>query len=314
MSAAIDVRRAILAKIEATYGTDPTPTGAANAIITKNFKVRPQVQDQASRNDIDLPWLGSLVGIPANTHMEMEFDVEVTGASAAGTSPPYGPLLRSCALGETLVAVTSVTYAEISSAFESSTIYGNIDGMLYKMTGCRGTVALNMKVGEIPTWHFKMVGLYNAVTDIALPSLTLTAWQDPLPVNRTNTPTFTLAGYAAGLWSMMIDLGRTTPYVPFAATGSEQVFVTRRQPTAKFVIEHPTIAQKDFYLLAKNGTAGALSCIHGTGAGKILTITAAQLRLMNPNRADQQGVSTLELDGEFGQTVAGNNELTFAFT
>ncbi len=29
-----DVKRILLAKIEATYGTDPVPTGAANAILS----------------------------------------------------------------------------------------------------------------------------------------------------------------------------------------------------------------------------------------------------------------------------------------
>ena len=34
-------KRTILAKTESTYGTDPTPTGSANAILLRNLSVVP---------------------------------------------------------------------------------------------------------------------------------------------------------------------------------------------------------------------------------------------------------------------------------
>ncbi|MCK7495178.1 MAG: hypothetical protein MZW92_31855 [Comamonadaceae bacterium] len=43
--------------------------------------------------------------------MQLTFDVEIKGSGAAGTAPELGVLLKGCGFGETVVAVTSVTYA-----------------------------------------------------------------------------------------------------------------------------------------------------------------------------------------------------------
>ena len=42
----------LLAKIEATYGTDPLPTGAANAILVINPKLTPLTLQANARNVI----------------------------------------------------------------------------------------------------------------------------------------------------------------------------------------------------------------------------------------------------------------------
>ncbi len=303
-------KRALLAKIEVTYGTDPTPTGAANAVLIKNPQIRPQQNRYAERRDIAMPFLGGFAALTANTFVEIDFDVEVSGGGAAGTAPPYGVLLRACALAETINVAVDVQYAPISSGFESATIYWNEDGLLHKITGCRGAVTLNMQNEEIPTLHFTMVGLYNAPTDTALPSLTLTAWQTPLPMNKTNTTPITLHGYACGLWAASVELANEVPYVSFPG-GSEQVFVVDRKPAGSVTIEHPTIAQKDYYAICKSGATGALSVTHGTAAGNKFKVDANQARLTNPAKGNQNGIVTLSMGLDLALSVAGNDELKF---
>ena len=63
--------------------------------------------------------------------------MELAGSGTAGTAPRYGALLQACGLSETIVASTSVTYAPVSSAFSSATIYFNNDGIRHILTGCR---------------------------------------------------------------------------------------------------------------------------------------------------------------------------------
>lgn len=313
MSAAIAVKRHILAKIEATYNTDPVPTVGSDAMIVKNLQgPTPVSLSYAPREDVVLQGLGALSAKTAHTWREISFDVEVSGASAAGTAPPYGPLLRASGLGQTIVALTSVTYAPVSSAFESVTIYGNRDGMQYKMTGCRGTVQLAFDNESIPVYRFRFIGHYSAATDTALAALTLTAWQIPLPMNRTNTVSIQLHSYACGLWSAALALGNNLQYVPFPG-GSNQVFITQRRPTGSVVIEHPTIAEKDYHGIVVSGAEGNFTLAHGSGAGKVLTVTAAQARLTNPRDGEMRGIRTLAMDMELAPTLALNNEISLQY-
>jgi hypothetical protein len=49
-------KRLIVAKIESTYGTDPTPTGA-NAILVRNLEITPlEVGDCQPRSSAALSW------------------------------------------------------------------------------------------------------------------------------------------------------------------------------------------------------------------------------------------------------------------
>lgn len=313
MSGAIEVKRAILGKIDTTYGTDPVPTGAANAILVKNLNFDPGKFSYSSRKDVALPAFGKLSSKTAHKWNEIAFDVEVSGAAAAGTAPPYGPLLRGCGLGETIVASTSVTYAPVSSALESVTMYGNKDGMLSKFISARGNVALVFENEEIPVWRFNFASLYTAPADVALPALTLTAHQQPQPMNKTLTTSISLHGYACGLWAATFNMGNAFGYVPFPG-GSEQVFITDADRLGSVEIEYPTVAQKDFHAIVESGAEGSFSLVHGTGAGKILTVTAGQVRLTNPRGGNRRGVRTLLLDLECADTVAFNNAFSFAHT
>ena len=99
-----------------------------------------------------------------------------------------------------------MTYAPISSSFESATIYFNVDGVFHKITGARGTFSLQMSVKQIPVLKFTLTGIYNAVTDSAAPTPTYTIFQTPLPVTNINTTPFTLHSYAAVMSELTMDL------------------------------------------------------------------------------------------------------------
>ena len=57
-------KKIILAKTESTYGTDPTPTGVANAILVRNLNLTPQDADLVNR-DLVRPYLGRSEQLPA---------------------------------------------------------------------------------------------------------------------------------------------------------------------------------------------------------------------------------------------------------
>jgi hypothetical protein len=309
----IEEKRAVIAKIETTYGVDPVPTGAANAMLVKNLAWRPLEAGYASREGLALPFLGRFASKTAIKRGAIEFDVEFSGGGAAGTPPPYGALLRACGLGETVVPATSVTYAPVSSAFDSVAMYANIDGLQQKLLGSRGSVAIVLANEEIPVFRFRFLCLYAAPTDTALPALTLTGWQQPLPMNKTNTTPISLHGYACGLQGAELDKGNGVEHQSFPG-GSDQVFLVTRRPSGRVMIEHPTMAQKDFFALVDSGATGAFSFTHGTAVGNKVAVSAAQARLTNPRRSSVRGIATLELDLELAPSNAGNDELSIVVT
>lgn len=304
-------KRVLLAKIETTYGTDPTPTGAANAILVSNMSITPQDADFAAR-DLVRPFLGIDERLPAGIRAMVEFEVELQASGTAGTAPAWGPLMRACAMSETIAASVSATYTPISATFESVTLYFNVDGVLHKLTGGRGTWSLNMKVKEIPKLKFSITGIYNAVTDTAAPTPTYTPWKQPLPVTNLNTTPFTLFGVSPVMSDLSVDLAASIVHRTLVG-GAEAVLFTDREPTGSVTIEATTVAFKDWWAVAKAATLGALSITHGTVAGSKVTFQAPNVQLTKPNYSDMDGVQMLQL-GLNLMPNAGNDEFTFVCT
>ena len=298
-------KKTILAKIETTYGTDPTPTGTANAILVRNLNVTPQATQMVGR-DLIRPYLGNFEQLQASTHVELDFEVEVAGSGAAGTVPGYGCLLRACGMSETVTASTKVDYKPVSSAFESVTIYFNVDGVLHKITGARGTVELSISVAQIPVYKFRFVGLYNAPTDTAAPAVTYTGFQTPLVANNTNTTPFSFFGVSPVLKELSFQLGNQVDFRTMI--GSNYVQLTDRKVAGQLTFEANTIATKDWFSTALSNSLGALSITHGTAAGNKVVLTSSTVDLLNPSYVDDGGVQMIQCGYVLTPTTAGNDE------
>lgn len=305
-------KRTLLAKIEATYGTDPTPTGAANAIQVRNMSVTPIVGDSIAR-DLVRPFLGASENVQGTRHVACEFEIELQGSGTAGTEPAFKDLLAACAMTVATVASTSNTYKPNSNSAPSSvTIYYNLDGVLHKITGARGTFKLSMQVNQIPVLQFSFKGLYNAPTDTAAPSVTYTSFKTPLAVSTANTTAFSMHGYTGSLQSLEIDLGNSVDYT--ALVGSEYIQISGRSVTGTAVFEAPTITAKDFFGLAAGTTLGSLSITHGSVAGSRAVITSSTVDVQNPTYADNNGVAMISVPFILVPSTTGNDELSIAFT
>lgn len=301
-------RRTILAKIETSYGVDPTPTGAANAILVRNLNITPQNSEIVSR-DLVRPYLGNSEQLQASTHVTLDFEVEMAGSGTAGTAPAYSPLLRACGLSETVSAGVSVTYAPVSSGFESVTVYFNVDGTLHKVTGARGTVELNINARQIPVYKFSFTGIYNAPTAASLPTVTYTAFQTPLVANNTNTTGFSFFSYSGVLESLNLNVGNTVNYRTLI--GSESVIVTDRKATGTCQIEAPAVGTKDFFAAAlTDGSLGSLDVTHGTTGGNKVQIVSTRIDLQNPTYADNNGINMLNMPFVAVPSTAGNDEFS----
>lgn len=308
---ALTRKRLILVKKEATYGTDSTPAGT-DALLVRNLDITPIEADLVSR-DLIRPYLGNSPSLIAQSRVSITFQVELAGSGTAGTAPRYGAILQACGMSETIVASTSVTYAPVSSAFSSATIYFNNDGILHKATGCRGTFTLNCEVGQIPTIDFTMIGVYNAPTDTAAPAVTYSAQASPLIFKQGNTSSFQFFSYAGCLQSVSFDMANETVYRELVGC-TKEVLITNRAPAGTVMIEAVALATKDYFNIAQTETLGNLTFLHGTTAGNRVTLTASQCDVSNPSYGDQDGVQMLNIPYVAVPTTAGNDEISLAFT
>ena len=308
---ALSRKRLLLAEIESTYGTDPVPLGT-DAVLVSNLEIQP-LQLELKDRELILGYLGNTEMVVGQRLVSVSFDVEIAGSGTAGTAPKWSALIQACGFSETIVSVTSVTYAPISSAFKGVTLYYFADGVRHKVTGCRGTWSMNLEVGEIPKISFEFTGIFNALTDETQPALTFSNQADPVVVNSANTATLQVHGYAACLSAFSLSLANETPFRQLAGC-TQQVMITDRKPEGEVTIEAPTIAAKNYFSPASTQTAGQFSWVHGTTAGNIVTFTAPTATLGSPEYEDSDGIIMLKLPFMPQPTTAGNDEFTLALT
>ena len=303
-------KKLVLAKVESAYGTDPTPDGTNNAILTSNMSITPIQANMLDRN-LDRAELGNDVSIHDGVHVACSFDVELAGSGAAGTEPAWGVLLRACGFSETATPSTNVVYAPVSTGFESLTIYYNIDGQLHKLTGCMGTVSFMLNTGELPKMSFSFTGLYSAPSSAALPTADVSAFVQPVAVNDTNTTTASLQGESLVMESFSADIANDVQYRN--VVGDEKILIVDRAPSGSVTFEAPALSTKNWFTTAIGDTTGALSIVHGTSAGNIITMGAPAAQVTEPSYNESQGVATLSANLRFIPS-SGDDELTLTLT
>jgi hypothetical protein len=305
-------KRLILIETEATYGTDPLPDGA-DAVLVRDLNITPLQSDVVSR-DLVRPYLGASEQLLANTRVECTFSVELAGSGTAGTAPAYGKALKACGLSETVVSTTSVTYAPVSASFSSVTIYYNIDGVLHKVTGARGTFTLNGTVGQIPTIDFTFTGIYNTPTDTAAPTPTYANQATPVIFKAGNTTDFQLLSYAGCLQSVSFDIGNTLVYRELVGC-AKQTLLTDRRSTGSVTLEAVNMATKNYFTAAlTDSSLGNLLFQHGQTPGNIVDFASTKIDIGDVSYGDQDGIAMLTIPYTAVPSTAGNDEFSIVYT
>jgi len=281
----------VLAKLEGTYATDPSPVATADAILTKNAAFQDWLGETEERGT-DRPELGNEIEYHTSVHSQITFQVEFCGhGSAADGVPAWSVLLKCCGVLETVNAAVSVVYSPRDSGYESATLYFHLDGKLYKMIGCRGNVRLVLNPGRNPAFEFTIMGLRANPTDVPIPTNEdFTAFQIPVAVNNANS-SFTMAGLAAPdmiMAGLELDFGNQV--IHRDVVGQDAIKVTDRRPTGTVTIEDPLVATYDFDAAVAAHTLVAAAFIHQAGtAGKTLTVDMPKIQLLRPTLQDLQG-------------------------
>lgn len=299
-------KKYILVGLEDPYGVDPTPT---QAIETSELNINPLAGPRVSRN-LDRATLGNNLQVLVGSYVELTFKVELAGSGAAGTRPAYADLLLACAAAETVAAATSVTYKPVSGDYDSVTIYFKHDGQEHILTGCYGSVDIEADAGSIPHLAFSFMGLYNAPASVSDGTPDFSDFLPALPVNNTNTTTFTLHSIAAVMERFNFKLGCQLEYRN--VVGAESINLYDRLPSASTTIETPPISTKNWFEAARLNQSGAFSMVHGVTAGNIVTLSGPVVVPTEPRYSGDKA-SLLQLGLTFLPNT-GDDDWSLVFT
>ena len=314
-------RELLLAKMETTYGTDPTPAGA-NAVLVEEVTVSPENLRMIERPSIRAS-LGTLQHTYAGMLLGITCQAEVKGSGTAGTAPEIGVLLRACGLTETIVPATSVSYQprSLATAFESVAIYyfeagaGAATQVRHIILGCRGNVQFTWQAGGKLMASFTLTGKVSAnPTDQTLPTPT---YHTTVPVGIRGLAT-TIGGVSAltiQQYSLNLNNQIQTPDSVADAEGFGDVVIVSRDPALDLGRHNELVATIAPYADLRAGTNRAFaSGTLGATAGNRVALTAGQVHY----RGIQQGVDNAMRAGSYPlglhESSAANDELVLSFT
>lgn len=304
----------LLAKVEATYGLDPVPTGPLNAVLAGPVDTKLDVAKlnlSAVRRSI------SAVKLTLGRKMvDFTITVDLKGSGAAGTPPEITALLQACAMTETINVGVSVVYKPENDAasMKSCTIYFYYDGRLRKAVGCMGNFTLSLPAGDIPRLTFNMRGKLSDDGDAALPTDQVYQASEPVVVES--------AGVSFGAFndavirSMSYQTGNqiTDRADVNSDDGIKGVFVGGRDPRLSTSLEATVEATKAWFGNMTSRVEEAVDAVVGTAAGNIVTLAIPKFCI--DEGLDPQNDSGIVLFGLAGQALenAGEDNITITFT
>ena len=277
-------RTVITAKVESSYGTDPTPAATdAIEVMDLNLSFPSEMYDRKILKNT----IGKQNPLLGRKYMVATFKTELKGSSAAGTAPDQGLLFRACGMVVTNVPATSDTYKPISTGHESITVWVYRDGILYEMNGVRGTWKLDIQVGKPAMMEWTLWGKVVAPIDVAIVSPTVDATDPPVAIASS----FSLGGYASIISALDLDIGNNLVITDDIndASGYGKVIIHDRDPKGSFDPELVLMAAHNFWTDWTAGTQQALTITIGSSAGNRCVITAPKCVVREFNEADRGG-------------------------
>jgi hypothetical protein len=219
----------------------------------------------------------------------------ITGYDGATKVATVSPAWTTQPTGTSAYAIDAgAAFSPVSSGEVSATLHWNLDGQRQVVPGARGTFGIELAAKNFPRLTLDMMGFYGDPSAVALPTVDLTAWKEPVAVGFANTPVFEIDGFAAVLERFSYTHGNTVPFRD--RPNARSIEISDRAPSCSITIEAPPHGDKDFYALAKAQVPVAMRLQHGTAAGQIVEIDVPAAQLLNPRPVENEGIAMLEID------------------
>jgi len=199
----------------------------------------------------------------------------------------------------TVVSIpANVVYVQASAAIPSVSLEVYRDGLLYRFTGCRGSVKFSYDAGGATKADFSISGLFVSKTDAAVPSIT---YDDVRPGSFRNSP-FLINRLQAGISNLSIDLANNLVFPP--DSGGSEGFVspkiTGRHVTGSVDPNETLVATRDIMTTFR---AGGVQIIHATVKGGSAANVGQRISQMIPEAfytkddpSDRDGIATEDVE------------------
>lgn len=306
----------VLAKLETEYGTDPTPTVLANAIITSGVPVLDIIGNPKERN-IPIAHFGKTSPVNVGEGLKLSFTTELKNSGTPGSASRYACLFRACNLTETVNSGVSIVYTP-NSTFEgeSVTLWFYADTTLHKITGCVGTFQIKLVSNEIVVVEWTFTGLYAGSGHASTVSFPTATHETVRPV-VWRAASFTYNSVSLTIHELTLDIGnevvkRTDANADY---GVSRYFVKDRLAKGSMMVETVALATLNLFSTWDNATQYNIAAVSGASAGNICSLAVTGATLEVPKYADKENVQMYDLSFTLNPTVAtGNNEIVLTFT
>lgn len=304
----------LLAKVETTYGTDPTPTAAADGVrgvgrIWNAFSPEwafPNLREDTVSNSL----VGVAPGVPKGRIVTIDYTVQLMGAGAAYSStativrPECDPLLMSCGFARTHTDTTSseaVAYDLADTGHASSTIWAYAGGKLIKVVGCRGNMTWSPQAGGLGTVQFNLQGIMvSAPTEVSTPSITYDAVVPPPAVSMG----LALVPSGGSSWTPRTQAFEVTTGHEVArlddvnsAQGIEGFFLSATNPRLSFQARTVDLSDYPAYTLSADRTVHTIDATLGSTQYNRVKLDCELGYLMSdPPPSDDQGFAAWQLE------------------
>ncbi|AYF35629.1 hypothetical protein CUU95_18210 [Vreelandella alkaliphila] len=309
-------RRLAVVAVETEYGVAPDPATATILEVVMLDAGNPYAGNTVERERMRYGF-GGFEQINTGPNVERQIRVPFSGSGTAGEPPAYSPLLRACALSETIDATEgseSVTYEPVSQNMDSVTIWWYEDGQVQEIRGARGTYEIGADAQSLPYWQFNLTGLYSRPENAPSVQGEESTVAGEVPINKQNT-TFSMFNFEARMQSFSQNVGNQIEYRNLP--GYEGVHSTDRRVTGNITIEAPALA--DFNVFEKveshqTVTLGEVTLTHNTVPGNIIKVQGLQVQAANISPSDNQGIMHYGMELRYQPTGSNDDDVKYVFT
>lgn len=309
-------RRLAVVAIEDVYGVAPDPTTATILEVVMLDAGNPYAGNTVERERMRYGF-GNFAQINTGPNVERQIRVPFSGSGTAGEPPAYSPLLRACALAETIDATLgteSVTYQPVSQGMDSLTIWWYEDGQVQEITGARGTYEIGADAQGLPYWQFNLTGLYKRPEVAPTVQGEESTIAGEVPINEQNTE-FSIFSFAAPMQAFSHNAGNQVEYRNLV--NYEGVHITDRRVTGNVTIEAPEQADLDVFAKVESHqgiTLEAVTLTHGKTPGNIIKIEGLQVQASNITPSDNQGIMHYGMELRYLPTGSNDDDVKYVFT
>lgn len=289
-------------------GTDALPVVADDSILAFNVSITIEADEQA--RSPDKGYYSADEKTYTNKRVSLSFDIEMAGSGTVDVPPAIAPVLLMCQLAETINAATSVVYAPVSGSTETATIYMEIDDVLYKVLGAKGSLSVDPAIKSYNKASVTATGLYLTPVDTDVGTPVFTDFNEPLECSEANSELLVNAVAVDGV-SFSYDLGQDNQIRE--STETKQIANLNRQGSGEITCWMNDLSAFNPYTLYDAHTKVPIKWTTGLVAGSIIEYDLAAALLGSPQPTDLEGVAGYTIPLTPYSTGAGDNEFTITF-